>query len=90
MGSSWIKWGLTWVEKCSEKVGAGRLGRFVFLFTSMRASSFSPTSEFEGSSIKAKCEPVKKYKQACEKHTSDPVKFPYGVGRYFDMEVPPT
>ena len=30
------------------KGGAGQLGLFVFLFTSMRARSFSPTSEFTG------------------------------------------
>ena len=72
------------------KGGACRLGRFVFLFTSMPACSFSPTSEFTGSSIKAKCEPVKKYKWACEKHTSEPVKSPYGGGRYCDMTVSPT
>ena len=66
------------------------MGRFVFLFTLMSACSFSPTSEFMGLSIEAKCEPVKKYKQACEKRTREPVKFPYGVGRYCDMAVSPT
>ena len=66
------------------------MGRFVFLFTSMQAQSFSPTSEFTGSSIKAKCKPMKKYKGAHEKHTSKPVKSPYGVGRYCEMAVSPT
>ena len=66
------------------------MGRFVFLFTSMQARSFSPTSEFTGSSIKAKCKPVKTYKRACEKCTSKPVKSPYGVRRYCDMAVCPT
>ena len=42
--------------------GTGQLGRFVFLFTSMQAHSFSPKGEFTGSSIEAKCKPVKKYK----------------------------
>ena len=56
----------------------------------MRACSFSPTSEFTGSSIKAKCEPVKKYKGTREKHTSESVKSPYGVGLYCDMAVSPT
>ena len=72
------------------KGGAGQLGRFVFLFTSMRACSFSPTSEFTGSSIEMKCKLVKKYKQASEKPTSEPVKSPLGVGRYSDMAVSPT
>ena len=72
------------------KGGAGQLGRFVFLFTSMPAHSFSPTSKFMGSSIKAKCEPLKKYKGACEKRTREPVKSPYGVGHYYDMAVSPT
>ena len=63
------------------------MGRFVFLFTSKRARSFSPTSEFTGVSIEAKCEPVKKYKRASEKCTSQPVKSPYGVGRYCDIAV---
>ena len=66
------------------------MGQFVFLFTLMQTRSFSPRSEFMGSSIKAKCEPVKKYKQACEKRTSEPVKSPYGVERYCDMAVFPT
>ena len=56
----------------------------------MQAPSFSPTSEFTGSSIEVKCKPVKKYKQAREKHTSEPVKSPYGVGHYCDMAVSPT
>ena len=37
---------------------AGQLGRFVFLFTSIQARSFSPMSEFTGLSIEAKCEPM--------------------------------
>ena len=56
----------------------------------MRARSFSPTSEFTGSSIVVKRKPVKKYKRAPEKRTSKPVKSPYGVGRYCDMAVSPT
>jgi hypothetical protein len=56
----------------------------------MQAHSFSLTSEFTGWSIKAKCEPMKKYKRAPEKRMSEPVKFPYGVGRYWDMAVSPT
>ena len=44
----------------------------------MQAPSFSPMSEFPGSSIEAKCKPVKKYKRAPEKSTSEPVKSPYG------------
>ena len=56
----------------------------------MPACSFSPTSEFTGSSIEANCEPMKKYKQACENRTNEPVKYPYGVGRYCDMALPPT
>ena len=43
-----------------------------------------------GSSIKAKCKPVKKYKRACEKRTREPLKSPYRVGRYYDMAVSPT
>ena len=66
------------------------MGRFVFLFTSMQARSFSPTIEFTGLSIEAKCEPMKKYKRACEKRMSKPVKSTYGVGRYCDMAVSPT
>ena len=66
------------------------MGRFVFLFTSMRASSFSPTSEFTGSSIEAKCEPLIKYKRSCETRMIEPVKSPYGVGGYCDMAIPPT
>jgi hypothetical protein len=66
------------------------LGQFVFWFTLMQARSFSPTSEFMGSSIEAKCKPVKKYKRANEKRTSDPVKSPYGVGLYCDVAVSPT
>ena len=66
------------------------MGRFVFLSTSMQARSFSPKSEFTGSSIKAKCEPVKKYKRAREKGAIEPVKSPYGVERYCDMTVSPT
>ena len=53
----------------------------------MWACSFSPTSEFMGSSIEEKWEPMKKYKWAHEKHTSKPVKSPYGVGRYCDIAV---
>ena len=68
------------------KGGTGQLGWFVFLFISMRARSFSPTS----SSIEAKCKPVKKYKQANEKRKSEPVESPYGVGRYCDMAISPT
>ena len=49
----------------------------------MQARSFSPMSEFTGSSIEAKCELVEKYKRAREKRTSKPVKSPYGVGRYY-------
>ena len=64
------------------------MGQFVFLFTTMRARSFSPTSDFTGSSIEAKCKPVKKYKGAREKLTSEPVKSPYGL--YCDMAVSPT
>ena len=64
------------------KGGAGQLGKFCFLFTSMRAGSFSPTSEFTGSSIEAKCEPMKKYKRDREKRTREPVKSPYGVSRH--------
>ena len=56
----------------------------------MQARSFSPMSEFTGSSIEAKCKPVKKYKQACEIRTSKSLKSPYGVGRYSDMAVSPT
>ena len=56
----------------------------------MQARSFSPKSEFMGSSIEVKCEPVKKYKRACEKRTREPVKSPYGVGRYSDMAVSST
>ena len=63
------------------KGGAGQLGRFVFLFTSIQARSFSPMSEFTGLSIEAKCEPMKKYKRALEKPTSKPMKTPFGVGR---------
>ena len=66
------------------------MGRFVFLFTSMRARSFSTTSEFTGLFIEVQCESVKKYKQAREKCTSEPVKSPYGVGHYCDMAVSPT
>ena len=79
-----LGWKMLW------KGGAGQLGRFVFLFTLIWAQSFSPTSEFTGSSIEAKCKPVKKYKGAREKHTSELVKSPYGVGRYCDMAVSPT
>ena len=79
-----LGWKMLW------KGGAGQLGRFVFLFTSMLARSFSPMSEFKGSSIEAKCEPVKKYKQARKKCTSKPMKSPYGVGCYCDMAVSPT
>ena len=79
-----LGWKMLW------KGGTGRLGRFVFLFTLMWALSFSPMSEFTGSFMGAKCEPVKKYKQAHEKRTSEPVKSPYGVGRYCDMAVSPT
>ena len=82
--------GLTWVGKCCEKVGPADWAKLIFLFSSMRARSFSPTSEFTGSSIEAKCKPVKKYKQTREKRTSEPVKSPYGVGRYCDMAVSPT
>ena len=46
------------------------------------ARSFSPKSEFTGSSIKTKWQPVKKYKRVCEKCTIKPMKSPYGVGRY--------
>ena len=63
--------------------------RFVFLFTLMQACSFSPTSEFTGLSIEAKCEPVKKYNQALEKHMRA-CEIPYGVGHYCDMVVSPT
>ena len=66
------------------------IGPIFFLFTSMLAHSFSPKSEFTGSSIEAKCKPVKKYKRDREKRTSKPVKSPYGVGRYWDMAVSPT
>ena len=66
------------------------MSRFVFLFTSMRDCSFSPTSEFTGLSIEAKCDPVKKYKRAREKHMSESVKSPYEVGHYCDMAVSPT
>ena len=66
------------------------MGQFVFLFTLMPAHSFSPTSELMGSSIEAKCEPMKKYKPAREKRTNEPVKFPNGVGSYWDMVVSPT
>ena len=72
------------------KGGAAQLGQFVVLFTSMWARSFSPTSEFMGSSIKAKCEPVKKYKGTREKHISEPMKYPFGVEHYCDMAVSPT
>ena len=69
------KWDLVGYNGASASPGlenavkrwAGRLGQFVFLFTSMQARSFSPTSEFMGSSIEAKCEPVKMYQQAHEK-----------------------
>ena len=90
------KWDLVWYSggslglEMQWKGGAGRLGRFVFLFTLMPAHSFSPTSEFTGSSIEVKCKPEKKYKQACEKRTSKPVKSPYGVGHYCDIAVSPT
>ena len=43
--------------------------------------------EFTGSFIEAKCKPVKKYKWVREKRTSEPVKSPYGVGRYCEMAV---
>ena len=78
-----LGWKMLW------KGGAGQLGRFVFLFTSMQACSFSPTSEFMGSSIKAKCKPMKKYKQTFEKHSSEPVKSPWGViatWRYLQLD----
>ena len=52
------------------------MGRFVFLFTLMRVRSFSPMSEFTGSSIEAKCKPMKKDKRAREKHMSKLVKSP--------------
>ena len=78
-----LGWKMLW------KGGAGRLGQFVFLFTSMRAFTFSPISEFTGSFIIAKCEPMKKYKGACKKSTSKPVK-KNGVGRYCDMVVSPS
>ena len=63
---------------------------FSVYFDLMQACSFSTTSEFTGSYIKAKCEPMKKYKGACEKDMSKPMKSPYGVGGYCDMAVPPT
>ena len=66
------------------------MGRFVFLFTLMQARSFSPMSEFTGSSIEAKCELVEKYKRACENCASKPVKSLYRVGRYCDLVVSPT
>ena len=66
------------------------MGQFVFLFTLMRPHSFSPSSEFMGWSIEAKCKPVKKYKRAHDKCTSKPMKSPYGVGRYCNMAVSPT
>ena len=56
----------------------------------MLAWSFSPMSEFTGSSIEAKCKPVKKYKQANEKRKCEPVESPYGVERYCDMAISPT
>ena len=63
-----LGWKMLW------KGGAGRLGRFVFLFTLMQACIFSPTSESRGLSIEAKCKPVKKYKRTRKKFTSKPVK----------------
>ena len=72
------------------KGGAGRLGRFVLLFTLMRDRIFPLTHEFTGLSIEAKCKPVKKYKRAREKHMSESVKSPYEVGHYCDMAVSPT
>ena len=50
----------------------------------------SPMIEFTASSIEAKCNPDVKYKQACEKRTSELVKSPYGVGLYCDMSVSPS
>jgi len=79
-----LGWKMLWKGEASQ------LGRFVFLFTLMGARSFSPTSEFTDSSIEAKCEPVKKYKRACENCASKPVKSLYRVGRYCDMAVSPT
>ena len=73
-----------------KMVGPADWADFFFLFTSMQARSFSPTSEFTGSSIEAKCKPLKKYKQAHEKRTCEPVKSPFGVGHYCDMAVSPT
>ena len=54
--------------------------------------SFSPMREFTGSSIEAKCEPLKKFKQAHEKRMSEPVKSLYGVGviatrRYVQLDL---
>ena len=72
------------------KGGVCQLGRFVFLFTSMRARSFSLKSEFRSSSIKSKCGPMKKCKRTHEKQRIKPVKSHYGIGRYCDMPVSPT
>ena len=90
MGSSWIYWGLTWVGKCCAKVGLANWADLFLCLLWCETSSFSPTSEFTGLSIKAKCEPVKKYKWVREKHRNEPVKSPYGVGCYCDLAVSPT
>ena len=96
LGLSHSKWDLVGYSGGSPglenavKGGAGRLGRFVLLFTLMRDHIFPLTSEFTGLSIEAKCKPVKKYKRAREKRTSETVKSPFGVGRYCDMAVSPT
>ena len=79
-----LGWKMLW------KGGAGRLGQFVFLFTSMQAVVFHlqvnswacPLMRY-ASWWKSTSKPVKTYERAHEIP-------PYGVGHYCDMAVSPT